>query len=98
MATSLFSFSVEHQLLGGYAVYAILFVLSCFALLLALRLPNRPRPVWEVEEEEEEEGIDLDLMNERRTSTSIYPLSERGALHDVDGLNGEEHLRSSIPL
>ena len=43
MATSLFSFSVEHQLLGGYAVYAILFVMACFGVLLALRLPDE---VW----------------------------------------------------
>ena len=85
MATSLFSFSVEHHLLGGYAVYAFLFVLSCFAVMLALRLPHRPRPVWEVEEMEGEEVIDLVLVNEQRTS--IYPLPERGDVRDVDGLD-----------
>jgi len=44
MATSLFAVSVEHNLLRGYAVYAILFVLSCFAVLLGLRLPHE---MWE---------------------------------------------------
>ncbi|KAF5379817.1 hypothetical protein D9615_005697 [Tricholomella constricta] len=44
MATSLFSVSVEHNLMGGYAVYAILFVLSCFAIMLARRLPHQ---MWE---------------------------------------------------
>lgn len=44
MATSLFSISVEHNLLGGYAVYAILIVLTCFAVLLAMRLPET---MWE---------------------------------------------------
>ena len=43
MASSLFSVSVQHNLLGGYAVYAITFVLSCFALLLAQHLPPE---VW----------------------------------------------------
>ena len=38
MATSMFSFSVEHNILGGYAVYALLFSLSCFAVVLARRL------------------------------------------------------------
>ncbi|KAG6817275.1 hypothetical protein H0H87_010936 [Tephrocybe sp. NHM501043] len=44
MATSLFSVSAEHRLLGGYAVYAILFAFSCVAILLALCLP---REMWE---------------------------------------------------
>jgi len=44
MATSLFAASVEHNLLGGYAVYAILFAASCFAILLALCLPDK---IWE---------------------------------------------------
>ena len=53
--------------------------------MLALRLPHRPRPVWEVEEIEGEEVIDLVLVNEQRTS--IYPLPERGDVRDVDGLD-----------
>ncbi|KAG5644661.1 hypothetical protein DXG03_008043 [Asterophora parasitica] len=44
LATSLFSVSVEHQLLGGYAVYACLFVLTCFGIQLGRRLP---RQMWE---------------------------------------------------
>ncbi|PFH46778.1 hypothetical protein AMATHDRAFT_153861 [Amanita thiersii Skay4041] len=47
MATSLLSLSIEKDLLGGYAVYAILFVCSCLALPLATRLP---RKVWEEKE------------------------------------------------
>jgi len=42
MATSRFSFSVERNLLGGYAVYAFLFSLSCFAIVLARRLIHKP--------------------------------------------------------
>ena len=42
MATSMFSFSVEYNLLGGYAVYAFLFSLSCFAIVLARRLIHKP--------------------------------------------------------
>ncbi|KAJ7090646.1 major facilitator superfamily transporter [Mycena epipterygia] len=44
LATSLFSLSVEKNLLGGYAVYAVLLVLSSLALLLATWLPAE---VWE---------------------------------------------------
>jgi len=44
MATSLFSLSVDQNLLGGYAVYAILFVFSCLAMLLAVQLPH---DIWE---------------------------------------------------
>ncbi|KAJ7434859.1 major facilitator superfamily domain-containing protein [Mycena latifolia] len=43
MATSLFSLSVEQNLLGGYAVYAVLFGLSALALMLATRLPAEVR-------------------------------------------------------
>ena len=50
MATSMFSFSVEHNLLGGYAVYAFFFSLSCFAIVLARRLIHKP-------EDEEEEVV-----------------------------------------
>ena len=55
MASSLYSFSVQHNLLGGYAVYAIMFILSCFAALLAQRLPPE---VWP----EAEDGDDDDRM------------------------------------
>jgi len=48
-ATSLFSFSAKHNFLGGYTVYAVLLTLSCVALSLALRLPDNPRPMWDVE-------------------------------------------------
>ncbi|KAJ7486883.1 major facilitator superfamily domain-containing protein [Mycena latifolia] len=44
LATSLFSLSVEQNLLGGYAVYAVLLSISSLALLLAMRLPAE---VWE---------------------------------------------------
>jgi MFS family permease len=44
MSTSLFSFSVQHNLLGGYLVYLVFFVLSGFALLLAVRLQLE---IWE---------------------------------------------------
>ncbi|KAJ7115631.1 major facilitator superfamily domain-containing protein [Mycena crocata] len=44
LATSLFSLSVEKNLLGGYAVYVALLCLSSLALLLARRLPDE---VWE---------------------------------------------------
>ena len=44
VAASLFSFSVERHLLGGYAVYAVLFVLSGSAVLLAFGLPSQRRP------------------------------------------------------
>ncbi|KAF8630793.1 hypothetical protein AX15_002723 [Amanita polypyramis BW_CC] len=47
LATSLFSFSVENNILGGYVVYVILFVLSCLALLPALRLPSKPWDVYD---------------------------------------------------
>jgi len=40
-ATSMFSYSVERGILGGYGVYAVLFAMSCFAILLALRLPRK---------------------------------------------------------
>jgi len=49
LATSLFSLSVEHKILGGYAVYAILFILSIFGLLLAVQLPHE---MWEEHDED----------------------------------------------
>ncbi|KAF7375261.1 Efflux pump azaL [Mycena sanguinolenta] len=48
LSTSLFSFSVEHNIFGGYAVYAFFFVLSAFALLLGRRLPEQ---VWEEDDD-----------------------------------------------
>ncbi|KAF8348802.1 major facilitator superfamily domain-containing protein [Amanita rubescens] len=42
LATSLFSYSIERNVLGGYAVYAIIFVLSCLALIPAVWLPTKP--------------------------------------------------------
>ncbi|TFK35576.1 major facilitator superfamily transporter [Crucibulum laeve] len=49
MATSLFSFSVQRNILGGYGVYALFACLSCFAVVLATRLPAQ---VWEEHEDE----------------------------------------------
>jgi MFS family permease len=42
VSTSLFAFSLEHDWLGGYAVYLILFVISGLSLKLAARLPKEP--------------------------------------------------------
>ncbi|KAJ7746311.1 major facilitator superfamily domain-containing protein [Mycena metata] len=44
MSTSLFSLSVQYNLLGGYMVYLVFFVISGFALVLAERLPEE---VWD---------------------------------------------------
>lgn len=44
LATSLFALSLDKNLLGGYAVYAIIFVFTCVSLLLAIRLP---RKIWD---------------------------------------------------
>ncbi|KAJ6468335.1 major facilitator superfamily domain-containing protein [Mycena sanguinolenta] len=44
MATSLFSLSVQHNILGGYMVYLVFVILSGFALVLAKHLPTE---VWE---------------------------------------------------
>ncbi|KAF8969098.1 major facilitator superfamily domain-containing protein [Flammula alnicola] len=46
LATSLFSYSVEHNVLGGYGVYAFFATLSCFALALSTRLPEK---VWDAQ-------------------------------------------------
>ncbi|KAG5349872.1 hypothetical protein C0989_001468, partial [Termitomyces sp. Mn162] len=40
MTTSLFAASAEHNLMWGYAVYAIFFIFSCLAVRLASRLPH----------------------------------------------------------
>lgn len=53
LSTSLFSLSVSRNLLGGYAVYAIFFVLSCVALPLAVRLPTK---VWDEADEDSNRG------------------------------------------
>ncbi|KIM86414.1 hypothetical protein PILCRDRAFT_65362 [Piloderma croceum F 1598] len=42
MSSSLFALSLEHNLMGGYAVYLVLVVTSCLALLLAAHLPSEP--------------------------------------------------------
>jgi hypothetical protein len=47
-ATSLFSFSVEKNILGGFGIYAVLFVLSLGALYLASLLPSK---LWDEDEE-----------------------------------------------
>ncbi|KAJ7746312.1 major facilitator superfamily domain-containing protein [Mycena metata] len=44
MSTSLFSISVQHNLLGGYMVYLVFFLISGVALGLAGRLPEE---VWD---------------------------------------------------
>ncbi|KAM6504162.1 Major facilitator superfamily domain containing protein [Amanita muscaria] len=44
LATSLFALSLEKNLLGGYAVYAVLFLFSWISLLFAVRLPPQ---VWD---------------------------------------------------
>ncbi|KAJ7183249.1 major facilitator superfamily transporter [Mycena filopes] len=44
MSTSLFSLSVQHNLLGGYMVYLVFFILSGLALVLAGRLPEE---IWD---------------------------------------------------
>ncbi|KAF8896538.1 major facilitator superfamily transporter [Infundibulicybe gibba] len=55
LATSLFSLSVEKNLLGGYAVYVILFCISCLAMFLAVLLPEK---VWEEKDDDEIEPSD----------------------------------------
>ena len=44
MSTSLFSFSVENNIFGGFGVYVVFAILSVLALRLATRLPSK---VWE---------------------------------------------------
>ncbi|KAF8875925.1 major facilitator superfamily domain-containing protein [Infundibulicybe gibba] len=55
LATSLFSLSVERNMLGGYAVYAILFCISCLAISLAVLLPEK---VWEERDDDNIEHSD----------------------------------------
>jgi len=40
ISTSLFAFSVQHNFLGGYGVYAVFITLTSFSLLVAARLPD----------------------------------------------------------
>jgi hypothetical protein len=52
LSTSLFSWSVEKGVLGGYGVYAILTVVSFFSLWLATRLPAE---LWEEDDAEDDD-------------------------------------------
>jgi hypothetical protein len=49
-STSLFSLSVSHNLLGGYAVYLILMCIAAAAMLLAALLPRKG---WKDDEDDE---------------------------------------------
>jgi MFS family permease len=49
LSTSLFSLSVEHDILEGYAVYAVFFIFSGLALVLAAKLPLE---MWEEHDDE----------------------------------------------
>ena len=49
MSTSLFSFSVENNIFGGFGVYVVFVILSVLALRLATRLPSK---IWEEHESE----------------------------------------------
>ncbi|KAF9443306.1 MFS general substrate transporter [Macrolepiota fuliginosa MF-IS2] len=44
LSTSLFSYSVQHNIIGGYGVYVLMTILSLLALTLAVQLPAQ---VWE---------------------------------------------------
>jgi hypothetical protein len=59
MSTSLFSVSVEKNILGGYGVYALLSSISFLSLILASKLPGK---VWE--EKEDYSYHDIDPMAE----------------------------------
>ena len=39
-STALFAYSLDHNLLGGYGVFAVLAVTACFGIFLASRLPK----------------------------------------------------------
>lgn len=54
LSTSLFSYSVEMNLLGGYAVYVIFAILSYFALRLATCLPEK---VWDWEDSSPDSNV-----------------------------------------
>ncbi|KAG0699251.1 MFS transporter [Suillus ampliporus] len=40
MSTSMFAYSVQHNLMGGYAVYAVLVTMSVFAVRFSAKLPG----------------------------------------------------------
>ena len=40
LSTSLFSFSVQYNILGGYGIYIALTSLAAWAILLAVQLPR----------------------------------------------------------
>lgn len=44
LSTSLFSYSIQHNILGGYGVYVLMATLSLFALVIATFLPAH---LWE---------------------------------------------------
>ncbi|OAX31596.1 MFS general substrate transporter [Rhizopogon vinicolor AM-OR11-026] len=39
-STSMFAYSLQHKLLGGYAVYVVLVTMSVFSLMLSVKLPE----------------------------------------------------------
>lgn len=39
-STSMFAYSIQHNLLGGYAVYAVLVTMSVVSLMLTVKLPE----------------------------------------------------------
>jgi len=51
MSTSLFSFSVERNILGGYGSFAFFAVLALFGVALACQLPHE---VWDHQEKQDE--------------------------------------------
>jgi hypothetical protein len=53
LSTSLYSFSIQYNILGGYGVYAVLAGLSVGALMLADQLPHR---LWGEDSHDEEDG------------------------------------------
>ncbi|KAF4613857.1 hypothetical protein D9613_007964 [Agrocybe pediades] len=54
LSTSLYSFSIERQILGGYGVYAVLTTLAGLALLLAVQLPVQ---LWNKQDGDGEETL-----------------------------------------
>lgn len=41
-STSMFAYSIQHKLMGGYAVYAVLVTISISAMGIAVKLPGSP--------------------------------------------------------
>ncbi|KAG2145321.1 MFS general substrate transporter [Suillus bovinus] len=41
-STSMFAYSVQHKLMGGYAVYVVLVAMSVFAMKITAKLPTSP--------------------------------------------------------